>query len=47
MANIKWKPKTIIDEEKLQEELKPTQEELKKAQLELQTVAILEKLGVI
>lgn len=47
MANIKWKSQDEIDEEKLQDELKPNDDALKKAKLELQTVEILEKLGVI
>ena len=47
MAQIKWKTKAEIEEEKLLESLIPSQEEIENAELEIKTITLLQDLEVI
>ena len=47
MAQIKWKTKEEIEDEKLLESLMPTKEEIQKAELEISVITLLQNLEVI
>lgn len=47
MAQIKWKTKAEIEEEKLLENLIPTKEEIELAELEINVINLLQDLEVI
>lgn len=47
MAQIKWKTKTEIEEEKILENLIPTKEEVENAELEIKVIQLLQDLEVI
>lgn len=47
MAIIKWKTNQEIEDEKLIENLKPTQSEIDNADFEIKTITLLQELGVL
>ncbi len=47
MAQIKWKTKAEIEEEKLLESIVSTKEEIEDAELEIKVITLLSELGVL
>jgi len=47
MAQIKWKTKTEIEDEKLIENMMPTQEEIEQAEFEIKVLTLLSEVELI